>query len=421
MAEEQTPPAQQTLYFVKNVDHNTEALENYLTQKGFIVYFESDIIKAKEAILTLKPQYIFLAWDHLNPEAGSINFDEAIIIPYITTTNLFATRHLSQITAPFKLMPPLSGPSIEKIIEKSKGNQELAETQKQIIGNRKLSPYLEKIPQQDKWLRFSSVGYNLKEDLIKDPTYSYFDSITDLTIQKPLKQFSIKASFRLSEDQKEQLAKKYDSQIKPFLEDVIETVKYSNTTDKKLSSYAILVRGVTCSGVVILSSEWEITAQDVAPFVKSWSYHLTSEYESLVGTGESIYQSDIFEIDLNQIEDAMRKSTICKTIKVEEKTISLSYFDLEFNPFDLKLSVDQKYIQIDKGCFIKNSTIPFDVYIELKENKKFIRYFKSATLITDKEYTSINSKGDIDLFIEPSFEQGWYKYSIENLLKQNNL
>ncbi|MEQ1723867.1 MAG: hypothetical protein ABL930_11875, partial [Pseudobdellovibrio sp.] len=103
-------------------------------KRNFEVHSESDIKEALVKVLELKPDYIFIAWDHPNPKVNQLPYiiSQATTAPavvYIMSNTKEASRRLNICKIEPKLYPPISGPAIERLILKFGKNAEQAQQQ----------------------------------------------------------------------------------------------------------------------------------------------------------------------------------------------------------------------------------------------------------------------------------------------------
>lgn len=440
------------LFFVKNSEYNTKSLELYLNRRGFEVNSASDLTTSVEKINEFKPQYLFVAWDHKNlniPDLLSVvQNDEVVVVPYITSTANSDAHRLMQVDAPIKLFPPVSGPAIQRIILKyekdksSKKNQKSnlisAAAKNQTAKNTMISNsginesqpqkiYInkgQKIAEMKKMAQSASqlegeVGFS------NDLYQSFFDSITDMTEGASYSQFSRSHHVKISDFQKHAVSHLFESKIKNELSEIIETAKESAPVEKANVSFGVLVQSADCSGVILLQSEWDINQYEVEPALTSWAKELTSYFyknQNQDHINHDLYRSPILEItlphELNIFEAINKKSAVSKELMIDDKKTVLAFFDLAENPFNIEPNESEKYLLVDPLCFRQSTKVPFDVFLELKENKKIIKYIKAETELSEKEITSLAEKKSFPVLIENQNELAWYKYGVESFLNQ---
>jgi hypothetical protein len=122
-----TENAKKILLFIKAPSHNLKSIEVFLGKRNFEVFSESDIKEALVKALELKPDFIFLAWDHPNPKIAQLpaliaQATLSTVVAYIMSNTKEASRKLNVCSVNLKLYPPISGPAIERLILKSEKN-----------------------------------------------------------------------------------------------------------------------------------------------------------------------------------------------------------------------------------------------------------------------------------------------------------
>lgn len=451
------------LFFVKNSQYNTKALEMYLNRRDFVVNVSSDLNETVEKIKEFKPHYLFIAWDH-----KSINVPELllkvqendpenriVVIPFITSTSTSDVSRLMQVDAPVKLLPPISGPSVQRLISKYEKDFSTMTTQKGAMAQSHQSAsdvinvkafhsgeasennihqnhpghlqhvYISKGQKLAEITTAASGSIVMLVDDVIEPHNEkpFFDSITDLTSEKPYAKFSRFHFTLASAGQKLAAAQVFDRKIKPELTEVIETLKENSTPEKVSSSFGVLVQSVDCSGVVFLQSEWNIQIDEAESALITWAKELTSFYhkgQSTEDVNYEVFQSPVLKVTIPPEKDIYaviaEKSATHKELIIDDKKTTLAFFDMPDNPFNIEPYEDEQYFLIDTQCFKASTRIDFDVYLQLKENKKIIKYLKSDSDITDIEVKSLLEKRVAPVMIENQAEMNWYKYGLESFL-----
>lgn len=113
-----------SLFFLKCPEHNLKALETFLSKRNFNIHIESEIKEGLAKAIELQPEFIFIAWDHEDPRIQALpkllgQACSGQVVPYIMSNNREANRKLTMCPINPKLYPPVSGPSIERLVLKS--------------------------------------------------------------------------------------------------------------------------------------------------------------------------------------------------------------------------------------------------------------------------------------------------------------
>lgn len=438
------------LLFIKNPDHNIRSIEQYLTRRDFVFNSASTLNDAIEKIDILKPSYVFVPWNHTDPNVRE-HFSFAtgtdyIIIPYVYSQKTQDIKNLMRLNFPLKLFPPVAGTTIQRLIlkyakdlenknkpvevnkikssiyqndnnkimriEKGLGTFDLQNEEIQIatlgqINRQKQSAFLKNLN------RHKTISTDKNSDKIFE-----FDSITDMTSKNMTAHFNKKINMRLSAKQKNNISEKFEQKIQTELTEILNQTDSISTSGPV--NYCLLIRSLTASGFIWLHSQSELFIDDIESVMQSWADELC-ESDETNSANESAFQSDIFEIEnfdqLNLFNIITEKAAVYKNVSVNNKETILSYFDLNNNPFMMGPSNHPEYFSVDYNCFYNNSISRFDLFIEMAENKKIIKLFKNGTHFQDKEIKSILDKKEIPFLIDLADELNWFQYSVTSFIK----
>lgn len=398
-----------TILFVKNLQHNTLSIEAFLVRHGFTVVTEMKLTAALEKINTIQPQYIFVALDHVDTGVGDFIGNlptKALVIPFITSTQSSDMKKLIAHTSPVKMFPPLSGPGIQRLISKHEKNKIEIPSKIFVAQGQRFNDLTQKIQPLTK----DDLDFN-----------SFFDSVTDLTLDIPAAHFSKNIKVKLTAGQKQSLAYKFDNKIQKELTDAIQFSKDQTPSDFGSTAFCMLVRSIDSSGLILLHSEWNLTLDDVESSLLMWADDLTKKYDN-AALGSSVYYSHVFPVTLSTstkpLDTFTDKTALQKNLIIDDKSTVMSFFDLQYNPFDLAAAYDPNYFIVDHNCLHKTAKINFDLFFRLVENKKLIKLFKTGSSLSDLEIKSVLDKKDFPLMIDVADELNWYQYGVESFLDQ---
>ncbi len=404
-----------TLFFLKDTRHNTQPLEHYLEGRGFKVNSESTVTTALDKIKESKPDYVLVAWDHTDQSVQNILSeltDDMTIIPYITSLTEPEKRALMSLDVPFKIFPPPSGPAIQRLIVNLEREKKLSQEK-----NNDLFEIFISKGQRFGDMNTVFIDHNLSQNL----SVSFFDSITDVSLDRPAAQFSKKMQVKISEGQKKALESIFDEQVEKELKETIETTKDFAPSEPIQNIFCMLVQSIDTSGLILLNTAWNMSLEDAEAALIAWANELTYQYHKK-GGGKNIYQSKVFAIqtplELNVFDICTTHASLKKEIIIDDKNTTLAFFDLQHNPFNLKTAEDEDYLIVDQNCLREASIIPLNLFYKLKENKKMLKIFKKNTLMSNKDINSILAKKNLPLLISIGDEMLWYKYGVEVYLKK---
>ncbi|PWU21206.1 MAG: hypothetical protein C5B49_02985 [Bdellovibrio sp.] len=111
--------------------NSMRAAESFLRNRKWDVYSTNNIRDAVAAVIKRRPDFVFLAADHPNRKIKSIPklLAQAVqvqIIGFVESSATASVAALGEMNFHYSLFPPVSGPSIERIISKIKKDEEQA-------------------------------------------------------------------------------------------------------------------------------------------------------------------------------------------------------------------------------------------------------------------------------------------------------
>lgn len=119
------------LYFIRHPEHHFEPVEKFLRNREFETYSAVDFKEALTDIIRVQPHIVFVCLDHSNkkilavPKLLAQSFP-VTVIPFIYSTSMASVRLLQNSPHEYKLFPPSTGPSIQRLINKIKKNEQNA-------------------------------------------------------------------------------------------------------------------------------------------------------------------------------------------------------------------------------------------------------------------------------------------------------
>jgi AmiR/NasT family two-component response regulator len=111
------------LLFITDDQANLKVVTSFLKKRNFTVHIESDVKDAVASVFDLKPDFIFIDWNHSDRKIQMLpkilSSTGAIVVPFVNRNTKEAVFKFDQCPYSPKLYPPLSGPSVERVIMKS--------------------------------------------------------------------------------------------------------------------------------------------------------------------------------------------------------------------------------------------------------------------------------------------------------------
>lgn len=105
------------------------SVEQFLAHRDWQVYSAANLKAAISSIIKVKPDFVFIAIDHGNKKVKLLPrlLSQALKVPvigFIESTTPQAMQALNELKLDYVLFPPLSGPSIERLIHRMKKDEQ---------------------------------------------------------------------------------------------------------------------------------------------------------------------------------------------------------------------------------------------------------------------------------------------------------
>jgi hypothetical protein len=443
MSEEQN----KTLFFIKSPNHRLTAIESFLKKRNYDVYIETDVKESLIKVIELQPDFVFIALDHPNQKVNSLPqiIDQSImthIIPFVQNSTKEEIRKLNYGGFAHKIFPPISGPAIERLINK--------------ITKEKTLDAQETVEVQPKR---TSIGHDKEEMIqIKSKAVQNFDAAEDekasengqstatekkssVIIQKGRRSQELKTKndflsktkkTSLDEVKRSQLKKDFDEKIKSDLIDVIETYQQvmpanHETPDYELSNeetelllenskkaHCLLIQSESWCGYLVAHCNIEIELSALEPVFKNW---VNQQFEN-VYTSED---SDYFEISIdpkNFKTWAEKKSDYFEVVDVNQSKLIICFFPIE--PAELVVHVNEEndLIEVLLELIPVDTDLDLSLYLHLPENKKYLLYTPTHQRLSFSQKQKLIDKKVEKLFTPSEFEKEYKKILTEKQLEQ---
>lgn len=459
--------AKKVLLFIAHQPESLKIITSFLKKRNFEVYLEKDIKEAVVKVFEVKPDFIFIAWDHPEKKIMMLpkilsQSTKAVIVPFINKNSKDALFKIETCPVSPKLYPPISGPAIERLILKS-GREDI--------------DFLDKV---NKFKNKEDVGLdidNLKKSLVQiedvqqiidaptpeminqvlenPPANVNFEEVLPAEIKNPEEEkieilnktekrneVLSKTKINFTEEQKQGLKNSIEEQVKAPLENILQAqLEYPPEIKKKpLPSKILIIKrdspeakpkknnifttpAPVEAGAQILSQENEVAtpaqtllfnAYCISIISPNWcGYFIVTSTAQLDFTTIDLVFTDWIKNQVRSIEEVTERDYFEFT-NVEQSTLD----DLK------KISDYSEQLTAHNYDFNINffSVEPKDMKVEFDENKKHI------VVYTDDIPTEISLDFDIllhlpknDKFLVYTLKNSNLKEEQKNRLIKNNV
>jgi hypothetical protein len=418
------------LFFLKAHPTDLKSIEGYLSKRDFDVEAESDLRDGILKLIPFEPTYVFIAWDHPNEKILSLpkvinQSSAAIIIPYTSSPGKDQIRKLDSSGYTHKLYPPVSGPSIMRLLAKiDKQNEEEAadpEFRKKnpsvISSNGKMITGGQSNPALDQFLReIDSVDKDTKAQTVANQKERLSSN------QQKLKSFHQQ---NLDAKLKKLLQNKFENEVRGQIQEGLqtagegrsyETAIAEGTSARKL--LCVVIQSASWCGYLLVGSQVEINNEEYRTLIQSWLQ------DQLVDMSE-ISNHDYFEVQLavgNYAELktwAEQKSDYIEFIQADKNEIFISFFTLDPKYLMIELNENHEMLEVPLEMIDVDQSIPFSLFIHLPENKKYLLYTLPHQSLLANQKNRLMDKSVHSLFTPIEFEAEFKKLKAEKYLNSS--
>jgi hypothetical protein len=372
------------LFFIASPQYKLTAVENFLKKRDYDVFVETDIKAGLLHLIEVQPDFVFIALDHPHPNINVLPqiIEQCVttnIIPFTHSSTKADIKKLDESTYINKILPPLSGPAVERMAIKLRSQAGSAEKKTQHAKNLDsvVNSFLEQLSERQKHQKVET-KIDVKGHSAKLKEKNSF--------------FAKSKKNSITSKQKESLQKNFQKQIKADLADILETCQHDNPSTNVLplkkdlkTVYCLLVQSKDWSGHLMAYSNTNLERHLLEPVVKNW---VSKEFQYFNENESHIF----FEIEIN-LQDfkvwANNKSEYIETLKVNDSELLLSFVGIE--PKNLLMEFDEAHDLID----LKLSWVPMkkdlelNLFLHLPENKKYLLYTPKGQQLNDMQRTRL--------------------------------
>lgn len=411
------------LLFIRSPQHSLVMVEKYLLKRGYEVFNEENLNTALEVIRDSNPDYIFIALDHIDHHIDAffnqlVLNSKSVVVPYIVSVHNKDVLKLmqAQSSSPIKIHPPLTGPSIQRSILKYEKDLTKDHTVKESSQRERTSK------KSDQTAVLKGTKFILNQDTEKSSRFDfkhqkYNGPKESLVLNKATKALKPKVLTTL---QKSKINSFFENNIKQDLEKDLTQVVQNKTIEETTSGFTLLIECPGISGAFLFTSKFKFSLSEIEHHLNKFAEGLSNILsEKIEGDDRSIDQSSVFEVKISEVTDLDKihvESNYQATLSTDSKQSFINFYNLENSPFSSQnKSENGHYLELDSSLIKIDSVITFDIYFELKQNQKFIRYLKDGATITSEIHKKLSLVPG--LYTDIQSEYDWYKYAMSSFIE----
>jgi hypothetical protein len=474
--EQPTGKPLKVLLFISDGSENLKVVSSFLKKRNFEVHFESDVKEAIVQVFEIKPDYIFISWDHSDRKIQMLpkilaQSTASIVVPFVNRNTKDAIFKFDQCPYSPKLYPPLSGPSVERVIMKStKEDAEYLEKVKKFKDNEsKTAAALaqkklmeSEIPEPPHVTEQKNGGAPASTPAPAAPTEAIKEELLERNAVLE------EAKIPLTEEQKKNLNQDLKEKVTPSLENVLsskESYDKQKSPNKHSSGKNTLVfksdvpAGAKKSAIYISRgtpkvkkpARPKLATEDAGPdetelieddltgtfyvhcisiICPTWcGYFLVSSENPLEFDTIDLVFSDWIKSQMKNLDDITERdyfnfegvpeetvSEIQKMADYSEKMTangqqySVCFFAVEPKDMKIDFSSDKNYIEVYTRDIPPQAALDFDLLLHLPENQKYLLFTLKEMALTEDQRSRLLNRNVTKLFTNLENEYEYRKF-----------
>jgi len=382
----------QVIYFIKGVGQDLSSIEAFLNKREFQAYSHSDKAVCLKQIEQIKPQYIFISFDRSDGEHENIlqevyNITTGIVIPFCFASQAEFIARLDHSQFEFKLYPPITGPSVQRTINKLSKTLNLIDDS--ILTQPKQAEPLNDLTLRQMFNDFSiNNPYEKKNELPKDPT-------------------------KLSGDLKKSLEETFESEVQPKLIELVSNPEPSNYQVDQIFNtnqvFVLIIQEKSWTGYLALASEAALNTDKAFIILNEWVKKNLNPNSVHKSSPHMVLQIPMINFPaFSQI-----KADHSQNFQVDHKEVVVSLF--AFSPFEVLNTPTENfnYIEVPVEFLKPKLDLPFEVYLFLPENNKFLNYIKLGYPMGDTQIYRLHARNISHVYSPMQYSDAVLKYKAE--------
>lgn len=416
----------QIILFINSPSHNLRPVEHFLQKRGFRVYFETEVKMASIKLVELKPNFIFLAWDHPNQKITELpeiiaRTNQCFVIPYIMSYSKDDERRLQACNLNPKLFPPVSGPSIERLISKhAKVSIKKNSDYDEIVNKYKIEK--EKNPDSANEINSGvaseqKIVPGLQGSIITEPKPVKNPGFILIKYQNLKKRNEFLIQFKkknlpggISSELKESLPEKIQLPIEKLMPagDAINSVRIN------YRAYCFSIFSTDWCGYLSIFSKQTLDQYEMKNLITTW---VEQNFKTLLEPDENDFIV-IPEVEPETISELSKGSDFFEVLNIQNQEVLLSFFSIDPEKLNVEFNGECSLIKIPTEQIPTERELNFSLHLHLPENKKFIVYTQANKKLSLEQKNRLLTNKIALLYTPIEFENEYKKFLTEKNLRE---
>jgi len=447
MSDESKKESPKAILILKSNPLTLQSAEQFLLSRGFAVMSTTNLTDAVQFIFENKIDYFILCANHTQKKVKQFPrlFKQFTDLQFITYTDMANTPNmalLQEIGVPYQVLPPVSGPAIERVIfriekevklSKDSSKKNSIHDPKNLDARQKAQESIKKFFEtEDETSNIPKIETN--NSPLNDGGSSSVESFSDYEnrIKKQMNNFTSRKEkdypflTDVAPVEKEKPLHKPSPEFQKKVESIIDS-SVNNThsslpvekIERAQNCICFKIEGTTFRGFLVaamgknrkMDEELLLAVQNKL-------------IEALQQEGANIDGNKPMEVKIRPVnfeEWALEKAEFLKKSIHDGNEVAMAFFPVNKISPTFGSSVAQDMLSIDIEDLATDTPVSFDIYVHLPANNKYILYTPKNGLFLSSQKGRLKAKGIDKMHAKKDSAEDIRKYHVENTLNSSIL
>jgi DNA-binding response OmpR family regulator len=402
----------ESILIIKGKNQSLKATETFLLKRGFQIFTTVDLKEGVEFIHQHQPDYILLAADHPNKKIKILakeikKITNGAVIGFVDNMEPTSILCLQEFTADYPLYPPISGPSVVRLLSRIGKDQSVKQKLKlDHLQRLEEFRYLQKLSEPSS---ATGLAYNQDKQDVKSFAYNQEDDVI----------LSVQTKVEISKST-------YDSLLlQGALKEIKSEVAYQPGSVRSLKItevsrlMCVAIDSSRFRGYLTFAfAENRFSDDELVVSVQTGiRQYLTKNGVLLNDVDYGPLKIDITHVDFDQWANA-QADFVVKSVH-EGREMALAFFPMENVQIGLeKTELSDNMLQIPLKEIQDQAKLEFDLYLYLSENRRFLHYQRKGRQVLSQQIERLLEKGIQCLFLRKEDKNQVAKYKAQNYFNE---
>lgn len=444
MSDESGQGSPKTILILKSNPLTLQTAEQFLVARGWAVMSTTSLTDSVQHLFENKIDYFILCANHPQKKVKQLPqlFKQFTELQFITYTDMANTPNMAimqEMGIPYQVLPPVSGPAIERVIFRIQKEEKNIRTAEKKLNNTDSKNSFDRKRAQESISKFFESDDDNKTPKVDTPpastevSSSNVESFTDYENRMKRQHMSNTApkkdkNYPFLTDNDDAVKKIPPPKPPPEFQKTIESILDSsvkpsdpNTPIEKIeraqNCICFKIEASTFRGFLVAAMGKDRRLDE--ELLVAINQKLMETIQQQGGVVDESKPIDVKIRSVNFEEWAIEKAEFLKKSIHNGNEVAMAFFPAHKTSPSFGDSVAQDMLSIDIDDLASDSPVSFDVYIYLPANNKYILYTPKNSLFLSSQKGRLKAKGIDKMHAKKDIVEEIHKYHAENSLNHS--